>query len=326
MNEESKKIEKNEKTKEKKVGPRRPLLRSKSDRMLWGVAGGLAEHLNVDATLVRIGFVVATFFGAAGLLAYLVLAVALPEDDGTGQPVEESVSARLGRVLLVCFLVAAALAVATGLAAASAWTTAIGHGVIVASVVVALGVALACAAFIGDLRRRVAPWLVVSALVLAIPAGAVAAADIRIDTSIGNRSYKPTTVADLPAAGYELGTGQLIVDLRDLPWSPGQTIPVKAELGMGQMIVSVPSNVCVDAHATGKAGELLVAGAQSDGVDPEVDQGQPQSGAPRLDLDAEVQLGQLVVTDQPPDELDTGGVDYDHNREEADAQRQVCGR
>src|SRR5690348_1446696 len=69
------------------VGPRRPLLRSKHDRWLWGVAGGLAEHIGFNATLVRIAFVVSSFFGGAGILAYLVLAVALPEDDGTGQPV-----------------------------------------------------------------------------------------------------------------------------------------------------------------------------------------------------------------------------------------------
>ena len=266
MNEKPKQTDK--KT-EKTAGPRRPLLRSKDDRMLWGVAGGLAEHLNVDATLVRIGFVIVTLFGGAGLLAYLVLAVALPEDDGTGNPVEERLSARLGRVLLVCILVAAALAVAAGLAAVSAWTAATGHGVVMAAIVIALGAILVGVAFIGDLRRRVAPWLLAAALLLAIPAGAIAAADIRIDGSIGKREYNPTTLTDIPADGYELGTGQLIVDLRDLHWTPGQTIPVKAELGLGQMI----------------------------------------------------------VTDQAPDEVDNrGGADYDHNQEEADSQQQVCGR
>ena len=115
------------------VGPRRALLRSKDDRVLWGVAGGLAEHIGFNATLVRIAFVVTTLFGGAGLLAYLVLAVALPEDDGTGNPVPESVWARLGKVFVVCVLVAIGLAVAAFLAAVSAWTTATGHGTIVAA-------------------------------------------------------------------------------------------------------------------------------------------------------------------------------------------------
>src|SRR4029077_6951670 len=111
--------DKNEKTTKKmkeekktEVGPRRPLLRSKDDRMVWGVAGGLAAHIGFSATLVRLAFVLLTLFGGAGLLAYLVLAVALPEDDGTGNPVEESVWARLGKVSLVCILVALALGMA----------------------------------------------------------------------------------------------------------------------------------------------------------------------------------------------------------------------
>jgi len=325
MANQPKKDKKTEKD-ETKVGPRRPLLRSRDDRMLWGVAGGLADHLGFNATLVRVAFVVITLFGGAGLLAYLVLAVALPEDDGTGEPVDESVWARLGKVVLVCILVAIALVLAAGIAAVSAWITATGHGTVVAVAVIALGFALVAAAFATDVRRRLTPPLVVLALVLGIPAGAVAAADIKFDNSVGQRTYTPTVAADLPADGYKLGTGQLVVDLRQLPWAPGQTIAASAHLGIGQMIVSVPSSVCVVGHTTAKAGDLVVAGDVSNGVDPEVDQGTPTSKAPRLDLDADIQLGQLIVTDEAPGEIDTHGVDYDHHQQEADAQRQVCGR
>jgi phage shock protein PspC (stress-responsive transcriptional regulator) len=317
----------NEKTSEKnQVGPRSPLLRSRDDRVLWGVAGGLADHLGFNATLVRVAFVLVTLFGGAGVLAYLVLAVALPEDDGTGQPVGESAWARLGKVVLVCILVAIALGVAAGLAAISAWVTATGHGTVVAVLVIALGVALVAAAFAAGIRRRVTPPLLVLALVLGIPAGAIAAAGIKIDGSIGQRTYTPTVAADLPADGYKLGTGQLVVDLRELPWAPGQTITASAHLGIGQMIVSVPSNVCVVGHATGKAGELIVAGDVSQGVDPQVDQGTPTSNAPRLDLNADIQLGQMIVTDEDPNVIDSRGADYDHHTQEAAAQRRVCGR
>src|SRR5215207_3438818 len=68
-----------------KPRPRR-LLRSSSDRMLWGVAGGLGEYLRIDPTLVRLGFAVTAFFGGFGVIAYLVMAVVVPEDDGTGRP------------------------------------------------------------------------------------------------------------------------------------------------------------------------------------------------------------------------------------------------
>jgi phage shock protein PspC (stress-responsive transcriptional regulator) len=329
MNDQPKKSAK--KKDESAPGPKRRLLRSKTDRMIFGVAGGLADHIGLNATLVRAGFVVVTLFtGGLGLLAYLILAVALPQNDGTGQPVDEPVSARLGRVLLVSLLVVAVICLAICLAAISAWVTATGHGTIVAGVVIAVGVALVAAAFVEGIRRRVLPWLVGAGLLLAIPAGAVAAADVHIDGSMGEREYRPATAADIPEDGYELGMGQLIVDLRDLPWSNGQAIPVSAELGMGQLIVSVPSHVCVVADADAKAGELLVAGEHSDGLNPEVNLSEPPSAAPRLDLDAELQFGQLVVTDKDPNEVDGHGpgrgYDEEDNEEVADSQRQICGR
>jgi phage shock protein PspC (stress-responsive transcriptional regulator) len=312
---------------EEPVGPQRALLRSKDDRVLWGVAGGLAQHIGFNATLVRLAFVVTSFFGGAGLLAYLVLAVALPEDDGTGKPVPESVWARLGKVFVVCILVAIGLAVAAFLAAVSAWTTATGSGTIIAGLVIALGVALVAFAFAPELRRRTTPLLLTVALVLGIPAGAIASADIEIDGSIGQRTYTPTAVADLPADGYKLGTGQLIVDLRKLAWANGQTIPVSARLGIGQLIVSVPSNVCVVGHANGKAGELVVAGEVSHGIDPDVTLNTPTTKAPRLQLNGDIQLGQMIVTDQPPDRAESGrGIDYDHHQQELATQRTVCGR
>jgi phage shock protein PspC (stress-responsive transcriptional regulator) len=316
-----------EKTEETEViGPRGRLLRSRDNRLLWGVAGGIAEHIGVSSLLVRIAFVVVSLFGGAGILAYLVLAVALPEDDGSGQPVPESVWARLGKVLLVCILVGLGLGLAFVLAALSLWTTATGHGAIIAAIVIALGVGIIAAAFAVEVRRRVTPWLITAALVLGIPAGAIAAAGIDIDGSIGDRTYTPTVPADIPADGYKLGTGQLNVDLRQLPWKPGQTVNLSAHLGIGQMIVSAPPNVCVIGHATGKAGELVVAGQVSHGIDPDVSLGSPTTNAPRLNLDADIQLGQMVVTDQDPARIEDFGADYDHHYEQERRQRQVCGR
>jgi len=317
---------------ETEVGPRRPLLRSRSDRVLWGVAGGLATHLGFSAMLVRVAFVLTTFFGGAGLLAYLVLAVALPEDDGEGNPVPESVWARLGKVVLICVLVGLALCAAAGLAVVSAWATATGHGAVVAVVVAALGVSLVAIAFAESVRRRIVPWLVTAGVVLGVPAGAVAAADIHFSGSVGEREYTPTVVADLPDDGYDLGTGQLIVDLRELPWAKGQTIHVSAHQGIGQMIVSVPARVCVLGHASAKGGELVIAGDVSHGLDAEVDKGAALTQAPRLDFDGKIQFGQMVVTDQDPDVVDRRDGDFgpdgdfSQHQREAESQKVVCGR
>jgi phage shock protein PspC (stress-responsive transcriptional regulator) len=70
--------------------PARPeLRRSTEDRMLAGVAGGLARYLDVDATLVRIAFVVLTVVGGAGVPLYLASWLLIPED-GADQSIAAS--------------------------------------------------------------------------------------------------------------------------------------------------------------------------------------------------------------------------------------------
>lgn len=56
------------------------LYRSRVDRKVAGVAGGLGEYFNVDSTLIRLAFVVATLFGGPGLLLYIILWLVLPEE------------------------------------------------------------------------------------------------------------------------------------------------------------------------------------------------------------------------------------------------------
>jgi phage shock protein C len=48
--------------------------------VVFGVCGGLADYVQVDAALVRCVFAIAALWGGAGLLLYIVLAVVLPTD------------------------------------------------------------------------------------------------------------------------------------------------------------------------------------------------------------------------------------------------------
>ncbi len=59
-------------------GPKR-FYRSRKNRMICGVCGGLAEHLNVDPTIVRL-FAVFLFFTFFGFVAYIVLCIIVPEE------------------------------------------------------------------------------------------------------------------------------------------------------------------------------------------------------------------------------------------------------
>jgi phage shock protein PspC (stress-responsive transcriptional regulator) len=58
----------------------RKLYRSRTDRKLAGVCGGLAQYLNADPTLIRVLFVVLALLGGPGLVIYLVLWILVPEE------------------------------------------------------------------------------------------------------------------------------------------------------------------------------------------------------------------------------------------------------
>jgi phage shock protein PspC (stress-responsive transcriptional regulator) len=55
------------------------LTRSTNDQMVAGVAAGIANYFNVDTTIIRLLFVIATLTGGHGLLAYLILWAVMPE-------------------------------------------------------------------------------------------------------------------------------------------------------------------------------------------------------------------------------------------------------
>ena len=55
------------------------LTRSETDRVIAGVAGGIAQRLGVSSTLVRLAWVLSVFFGGLGIVAYVILWVVLPK-------------------------------------------------------------------------------------------------------------------------------------------------------------------------------------------------------------------------------------------------------
>ena len=58
------------------------LTRSETDRVVAGVAGGIAQRLGVSSTLLRLAWVLSVFFGGLGIVAYLILWVVLPKGSG----------------------------------------------------------------------------------------------------------------------------------------------------------------------------------------------------------------------------------------------------
>jgi phage shock protein PspC (stress-responsive transcriptional regulator) len=319
-------------------GPRK-LTRSGADRVIGGVAGGLGRYFSVDPLMFRIAFVVFSFIGGSGVLAYLILLAFVPSD---GESTELSGSSKVlaiaGAVVLgvaaVAFLGPPAIFLGPGLlafglvvvvvvllwravggqpgddpgrmvarialaviialmsvAAVAAVTViaALGGTAVVATLAVVAGISLVAAAFIGGAR-----WLILPALILAIPPALVSAADVEFEGDVGSRHYRPQTVADLRPL-YQMGMGELELDLRDLELPPGRT-NVKVDMGIGGVYVRVPDDACVSTDVEMDLGDARVFGVHQDGVDVAFSESaDPALGRPVLALEADVGFGELVV-------------------------------
>lgn len=57
------------------------LYRSKKDRMICGVCGGIANYFNIDPTLVRLAFVLIAMGAGSGILPYIIAAIIIPDED-----------------------------------------------------------------------------------------------------------------------------------------------------------------------------------------------------------------------------------------------------
>ena len=156
-----------------------------------------------------------------------------------------------------------------------------------------IAVGLACVA--GAFRGR-QPALMVVGVALAVVLSLAAAADwdleIPLGGGVGDRTERPTTPADL--TGYELGVGDLVVDLRQLQVPPGTTT-VQARVGVGELAVEVPQGVSVAVVARSGLGQVQALGQEEGGLASRVDTVSEAGGDRRLELDLRVGLGQVRV-------------------------------
>ena len=66
------------------MAEQKKLTRNEHDRVIAGVASGLADYFGIDSTLVRILFVIFALAGGPGLLVYIILWIIMPlESSGT---------------------------------------------------------------------------------------------------------------------------------------------------------------------------------------------------------------------------------------------------
>ena len=54
------------------------LYRSRDERKIWGVCGGIAKYFDLDPTIIRLIAVLSLFFACTGILVYIILAIVMP--------------------------------------------------------------------------------------------------------------------------------------------------------------------------------------------------------------------------------------------------------
>lgn len=102
------------------VSPRPPLRRSDSDRVVAGVAGGLARWLDIDPVIIRVLFVVLAVFGGSGLILYVIGWLFIPSESASASEAERFIErskarSTFTRVLLITALVVVALVLVANL-------------------------------------------------------------------------------------------------------------------------------------------------------------------------------------------------------------------
>ena len=301
--------------------PPRRLTRTSRDRVIGGVCGGIGRYFGIDPTLVRIGFVALALLGGTGLVVYAAALLLVPlDEEGAAVPASPrerataiAIAAAVvfaalvlggfgfffgGALVPLAFLALAGLAVwwlvsgerpggspgdvarraalgvalliACGaLAVASFFASGMGGGVVVAGIVIAVGAALVAAAF-------------------------VAAADIDLDGGFGERRERPATLAEL-RQGYQLGAGELVVDLREIDLPAGDH-PLRVRVGAGHALVLVPEDVCVASSADIGIGAVSIFDQTSGGIDVDWSDGRrARPGNARLVLEGDIGVGLLEV-------------------------------
>lgn len=54
------------------------LMKSRTNKVIWGVCGGIGEYFNIDPTIIRLIWLAFIFFGGAGVLLYFIAGIIMP--------------------------------------------------------------------------------------------------------------------------------------------------------------------------------------------------------------------------------------------------------
>ena len=295
-----------------RIAEAKRLDRSSSDRMLAGVAGGLARYFDIHPAFFRVGFVVLALLGGSGILIYAAAALVMPGEGEADSVATRALRQRRDRPWPLIGLGLLAVAGAVAVSNMSFWP----HGDVWIVLAIAGGVILWVTrhglpeprsedetAEAATLARRDSHRVrrffkgiaiaVGSLVALVLVAAAVTAAVFHVHAGdgIGDRDYAPVATGDLDRS-YELGIGTMRLDLSALALPPGET-HVAARIDIGDLYVTVPADAALRVDARAKAGNVEILGENSDGW--HVERHTFETGDRTLVLDARVGAGSIRV-------------------------------
>jgi len=265
------------------------LERSQSDKWLAGVSGGLGRYFDIAPAVFRLGFVVLTLLGGAGILVYIAAVLVMPKEGEESSIAEDILKKRRDHPARLVALGLVAVAILSILANADTWPSA---GTAWFLVIVA-GIIL-----LWTSRRRGLAVALMSILALIVVAAVAAVTvafawfDVSLGDGVGNHNYAPAQVSTV-AGGYHLGVGKLDLDLTRLPARTPAN--VKANVGIGELRITIPRTASATIAAHVKAGSIDALGRHEDGTNVRLVTG----GGSRLKIDADVGAGHIEVVRAP---------------------------
>jgi phage shock protein PspC (stress-responsive transcriptional regulator) len=237
------------------------LERSRTDKVLAGVSSGLGRYFDLTPTVFRLGFVVLTILGGAGILVYIAAALVIPKEGEERSIAEDVLSNRRDHPARLVALGLIAVAVLSLLARADTWPTAGSAWALIL---------LAGLIFLWTRKGRglMIGLLTFLALLVVITVAAVTTAfawfDVSLGDGVGTQVIAPLSAPD---AAYHRGIGQLELDVSHVP----STSNVNAHVGIGELRIIVPPDVPISLDAKVKAGSIDALGFHDDGTNANVE-------------------------------------------------------